>query len=69
MATMTNTQRLPFVLEPKDAAGNPAPIQGVPVYASSDETIAIVQLDSADNTGKTGWFASVAPSDTVSMAR
>lgn len=63
MATMNTSQRLPFVLDPKLADGvTSAPVDGLPVYASSDETIARVVVDPADPTGKTGWFESVAAS-------
>jgi hypothetical protein len=49
MATMTDTQMLPFTLQPMKADGTPASVQaGSVVYASSDETVMTVTGLSAD---------------------
>jgi len=39
---MTNSQQLTATIQPVDKKGNPAAIDGVPVWASSDETIITV---------------------------
>ncbi len=39
---MTNSQQLTATIQPVDKKGQPAPIDGVPVWASSDETIITV---------------------------
>ena len=52
-----NGQKLPFTLNVVDADGNPAPIDGLPVYTPSDPaTIAISDL-AAD--GKSGFVTNL----------
>lgn len=58
MPTLLSTERVAFVLTITNAAGQPAQVDGVPVYASSDETIIRV-LPAAD--GMSGWVEAVAP--------
>lgn len=40
--TLTDEQKVPCTLSPKTAAGNPAKVDGVPVWTSSDEAILTV---------------------------
>ncbi len=40
--TMTNSQQLTATIQPVDKKGQPAPVDGIPVWASSDETIVTV---------------------------
>lgn len=40
---MTNSQKATATITPVDKPGNPAPIDGVPIWASSDETIVTVE--------------------------
>jgi uncharacterized protein YjdB len=42
MAAMNTSQQIPATLTITNAAGQPAPVDGVPVWASSDETIVAV---------------------------
>lgn len=42
MASLLNTQQAPVTLSITNAAGQPAPVDGVPVWASSDETVVTV---------------------------
>ena len=41
--TMTNSQQASATIQPVDKKGQPAPVDGVPVWASSDETIITVE--------------------------
>lgn len=59
MATLLNTQEFPGVLLTiTDAAGQPAKVDGVPVWASSDATVVTV-VATADGMGAV--IAAVAP--------
>lgn len=40
--TMTNSQKVHVTIQPVDKQGNPAVVDGVPVWASSDSTIITV---------------------------
>jgi hypothetical protein len=44
MATVTIKDRQQFTvgIAPKSKAGNPAPVQGIPAWSSSDETVLLV---------------------------
>lgn len=42
MADVNTDQNLPFTLAITNAHGQPASVDGVPVYASSDETVLVV---------------------------
>jgi hypothetical protein len=59
MATFFNTQQVPATLAITNAAGQPANVNGVPVWASSDETQVLVTA-AAD--GMSAVVAGVAPS-------
>jgi hypothetical protein len=58
MADLNTDQNLPFTLAITNAHGQPAPVDGVPVYASSDETV--LTVDHAVD-GMSGVVNSVAP--------
>ena len=59
MAELTTAQQFPnVVLTITNAAGQPAPVDGVPVWASSDETVVTV-VAAAD--GMSAVVSSVAP--------
>ena len=58
MADLTATQQLTATLTITDRKGNPASVEGAPVWASSDETVATVE-SSAD--GMSGVVKAVAP--------
>lgn len=58
MANVNTDQNLPFTLGITNAHGQPATVDGAPVYASSDETVLQVQA-AAD--GMSGVVATVAP--------
>ena len=67
---MTDSQRAQLSIRPVDKRGKPAPLDGVPVWASSDETVATVVLGKIEADGTiapdpSGLFAvleGVAPS-------
>lgn len=63
MADVSTDQNLPFTLQIMDSQTppQPAPVDGVPVWASSDETVITVQA-AAD--GMSGMVVTVAPSPT-----
>lgn len=42
MANLLNTQEAPVSIAITNSQGNPAPVDGVPVWASSDETVVTV---------------------------
>ncbi len=56
--TMTNSQQLTATIQPVDKKGQPAPVDGIPVWASSDETIVTV-VAAAD--GLSAIVAAVGP--------
>lgn len=56
--TMTNSQQATATIKPVDKKGQPAPVDGVPVWASSDETI-ITVTPSTD--GMSAVVAAVGP--------
>ena len=39
---LTDEQKVTLSIQPKTAAGNPAPVDGIPIWSSSDETILAV---------------------------
>jgi len=39
MLILTDVQKVALAIAPKSAAGNPAAVDGVPVWSSSDETV------------------------------
>ncbi len=55
---MTNSQQLTATIQPVDAKGQPALVDGVPVWASSDETIITV---AASDDGMSAVVAAVGP--------
>ncbi len=55
---MTNSQQLTATIQPVDKKGQPAPVDGIPVWASSDETI-ITVTPAAD--GLSAVVAAVGP--------
>ncbi len=57
-ATMTNSQQLTATIQPVDKKGQPAPVDGIPVWASSDETI--ITVTPADD-GLSAVVAAVGP--------
>jgi len=59
MATFSTDQLLPVAINITNAAGNPAPVEGLPVWASSDETVVTVINIAAD--GMSAQVNSVAP--------
>lgn len=61
MADVNTDQNLPFTLAITNAHGDPAPVDGVPVYASSDETV--VKVTAAAD-GMSGTVDTVAASPT-----
>jgi len=58
MAEFNTSQECPVTLNITNAAGNPAQVQGAPVWASSDETVVTVTA-AAD--GMSAMVSSVAP--------
>ena len=59
--TVDTDNNLPFTLSIMDAHGNPAQVDGIPVYATSDATVMTIQA-AAD--GMSGTVVTVAPSAT-----
>ena len=47
MLTLTDEQKCPLSIQPLTAAGNPARVDGVPVWASSD--VNVISLDVASD--------------------
>lgn len=60
MAAITTAEEVPFAVAITNAAGQPATVDGVPVYASSDETVLTVVLDDP-LVGLSGKVVSVGP--------
>jgi hypothetical protein len=58
MPPMTDSQRAQLSIRPLDRKKKPAPLDGVPAWASSDETVVTVQL------GKLEPDGSISPDDT-----
>lgn len=56
MTDMTTEQRIPFTFEVDDFRGKAVGIDGDPVGASSDETVAKVELTKVDDTHWTGFI-------------
>ena len=56
---LNNEQKVRVELDVRTAAGNPAPIDGDPLWESSDDAVAHVEVD-ADNPNA-AWVTSVAP--------
>jgi len=44
MLLLTVTQKATLTLDPRDAKGNPAALDGAPVWSSSDEGVAVVEV-------------------------
>lgn len=42
MLTLTDIQKVHLTIAPVDAAGNPAPVDGIPSWSSSDESVLTV---------------------------
>jgi len=51
MLVLPIDQKVHCSIEPVDAKGNPAPIDGVPTWTSSNESIATVTADPSDGSG------------------
>jgi len=62
---MTNSQQLTASITPVDKKGNPAPIDGIPVWASSDETILTVE---AASDGLSATVKAVGPTGTAKVS-
>jgi hypothetical protein len=60
MLMLPNDHKVPVSIEPVDAHGNPAQVQGVPNWTSSAENIAYVSAVASD-----GLSAEVLPGDTL----
>jgi hypothetical protein len=58
--TLTDSQQATLTIAPLDKKGKPAQLDGVPVWASSDETVATV---TADATGLTANLVAVTTGD------
>lgn len=56
--TLTDSQAAALSISPVDKKGKPAPLDGVPTWASSDETVVTVV---ADSTGLNATLSAVAP--------
>lgn len=56
MTDMTTEQRIPFTFEVDDFRGKAVGIDGDPVGASSDETVATVAITKVDDTHWTGFI-------------
>lgn len=56
---LTDSQKARLKIQPKTKAGNPATVDGVVVWTSSDPTIAQVVADPDDATGQTAWVSAV----------
>jgi hypothetical protein len=48
---LTDSQRAQLSIRPVDRKGKPAPLDGVPVWATSDETVATVTVGAIDTDG------------------
>ncbi len=68
-STFTTEQALPFTFKVVDGRGRVQPIQGDPVAASSDETIATVTIAKGDGNVWNGLINSVSPSPADSTQR
>ena len=60
MLTLPNDHKCPVSIEPVDAKGNPAKVDGVPTWTSSAQAIAYVS-----NLASDGLSAEVLPGDTL----
>lgn len=58
MLLLTNTQKVQLSIRPVDAYGNPARVDGVPVWTLSDDTLGALTV-AAD--GMSAWFATLGP--------
>jgi hypothetical protein len=58
-------QKAKLSISPRDAAGNPSEIEGVPVWSTSDPAIATVTADPADPDGLTAFAVPVGPLGTA----
>lgn len=60
--TITDSQTVTVtVTGATDKKGNPAPLDGVPTFASADETICTFAADPSDASGMTGIITAVGP--------
>lgn len=62
---LTDEQQVVLKLSPKTAKGNPAKIDGLPTWSSSDPTVLTVTADAADATGMTALAVAVGPLGTA----
>lgn len=62
MTSLSTEQKLPFTMKVVDGRGRPVKIDGEPVAASSDETVATVTIADAGGGTWNGEIVSVAPS-------
>lgn len=65
MKTLTSTQQFDYILEPKDRKGNPATVDGVPVWTNSNPNVGDLNV-SADGLSAT-FVAKVPGTTTVSV--
>ncbi len=63
--TMTNSQKATITIEPVDTKGKPAPIDGIPVWAVSDDTKGVL-TPAAD--GLSAVFAASGPLGSVTVS-
>ena len=70
MATLvlTDTQKADLSISPVDSKGNPAKLDGVPTWASSDATIVTVSGISADGLSATVYATGPAGTATVAVS-
>lgn len=61
---LPDTHQFPITIAIVDAKGNPAEVEGVPVWASTDESVAVVQPASD---GKSAVVAAVGPLGTAQI--
>lgn len=61
-STFTTEQALPFTFRVVDGRGRTKPVEGTPVAASSDETVATVALTAGDGNVWNGLISSVTAS-------
>lgn len=62
--TLTNAQKVHITLTPMDAQGNPAPVDGVPIWALSDPSF--VTLEIAED-GMSAWAITIGPVGTCRL--
>jgi hypothetical protein len=65
-ASLTDTQQVTAVVSGGvDKKGKPAPLDGLPTFASDDETVATFAADPRDPSGMTGLIVAIGPGSTT----